>query len=453
MFRKVLVANRGEVAVRIIRACKELGIATVAIYSEADKDALHTQIADEAICVGGKKSSESYLNMQNIIQAACNTKCEAIHPGFGFLGENALFADMCEKCNIKFIGPSSHVIDLMGNKANARAKMISAKVPVIPGSNGTVDSVEDAFNFAKKVGYPVMIKACSGGGGKGIRIVRNVTELEHNFNSAKLEAKMAFLDDSVYMEKVIEDARHIEVQVLADEHGEVIHLFERDCSLQRRNQKVIEEAPAFCLSDKKRRDLGKIAVRAAKAVGYTNAGTVEFLYKDDEFYFMEMNTRLQVEHPITEMITNVDIVKEQLKIASGYRLSYRQTDIEINGFAIECRINAEDPSNNFSPSPAKIEFLHCPGGLGVRVDSAIYNGYTIPPFYDSMIMKLIVHGKDRRDAIRKMRRTLDELVIVGPKNNVDFQYKILRTQEYVKGEFNTNSIDKHINKILSNNIK
>lgn len=448
MFKKILVANRGEVAVRIIRAAKELGIRTVAIYSSADKDALHTQIADEAVCVGSAKSTDSYLNMQNIIQAAYNTKSEAIHPGFGFLAENATFADMCDKCNIKFIGPSSDIINLMGNKANARGKMINAKVPVIPGSNGVINTIDEAYLFANKVGYPVMIKACAGGGGKGIRIVRNCNELEEHFNSAKLESKMAFLDDSLYMEKVIENARHIEVQILADEFGDTIHLFERDCSLQRRNQKVVEEAPAFALSEKKRAEIGKIAVRAAKAVGYSNAGTVEFLFKDDKFYFMEMNTRLQVEHPITEMITSVDIVKEQIKISAGYRLSYKQSDIEINGFAIECRINAEDPKNNFTPSPATIDYLYSPGGYGVRVDSAVYAGYQIPPFYDSMIMKLIVHGKDRKEAIRKMRRALDELVIIGPKNNAEFQSKILRNQDYVKANFDTKFIDNNIDKLL-----
>ncbi len=448
MFKKVLIANRGEVAVRIIRACKELGIRTVAIFSEADRHALHTQMADEAVCVGPAKSSDSYLNMQNIIQAAECTNAEAIHPGFGFLAENATFADMCEKCNIKFIGPSSDVINLMGHKANAREKMIEAKVPVIPGSNGTIDTIEEAHKFANKYGYPVMIKACAGGGGKGIRVVRHSNELEANYNSAKLEAKMAFLDDSLYMEKVIENARHIEVQILADEFGEVLHLFERDCSLQRKNQKVLEEAPAFCLDDKKRRELGKIAVRAGKAVGYQNAGTVEFLYKDDEFYFMEMNTRLQVEHPITEMITSVDIVKEQIKIAAGYRLSYKQADIEIRGFAIECRINAEDPNNGFVPSPAKVDYLYSPGGIGVRVDSAVYADYTIPPFYDSMIMKLIVHGKDRNEAIRRMRRALSELVIDGPKNNIAFQSKILRNTDYLKCNFDTKFIDNNIDKLL-----
>ncbi len=448
MFKKVLIANRGEVAVRIIRACKELGIRTVAVYSEADKDALHTQLADQAVCIGPARSSDSYLNMSNIIQAACNTKAEAIHPGFGFLAENATFADMCEKCNITFIGPSSDVISLMGHKANAREKMIEAKVPVIPGSKGTVDSVVEAHAFANKYGYPVMIKAAAGGGGKGIRIVRHPSELESNYNSAKLESKKAFLDDSLYMEKVIENARHIEVQILADSFGEVIHLCERDCSLQRRNQKLIEEAPAFVLSDKKRKELGKAAVRAAKAVGYENAGTIEFLYCNEEFYFMEMNTRLQVEHPITEMITGVDIVKEQIKIAAGYRLSYKQTDIEVNGFAIECRINAEDPSNNFVPQAGKIEYLHTPGGLGVRVDSAVYAGYTIPPFYDSMIMKLIVHGKDRKEAIRRMRRALDELVIDGTVNNISFHNKILRNQDYLKADFTTKFIDNNLEKLL-----
>lgn len=448
MFKKILVANRGEIAVRIIRAAKELGIRTVAVYSEADEFALHKQIADESVCIGPAKSSDSYLNMQNIITAAYNTKAEAIHPGFGFLSENATFANMCKECNIKFIGPSADVIDMMGNKANARKKMIEAKVPVIPGSDGVLKSIDEAYLFAKKYGYPVMIKASAGGGGKGIRIVNSPKEMEQAYNGAKLEAKMAFLDDSLYIEKLILNARHIEVQILADEHGEVVHLFERDCSLQRKNQKVLEEAPAFILSDKKRREIGKIAVRAAKAVGYQNAGTIEFLYKDDKIYFMEMNTRIQVEHPITEMITSIDIVKEQIKIANGRRLNIKQADIEINGFAIECRINAEDFKNNFAPSPGKIEYLYVPGGLGVRIDSSVFQGYEIPPFYDSMLSKIIVHGKDRVEAIRKMRRVLDELIIDGVKTNIDFQRAILSNREYLKCEFDTSFIDANLEKLL-----
>lgn len=447
MFKKILVANRGEIAVRIIRACKELGIRTVAVYSEADEFALHKQLADEAVCIGPSKSSDSYLNMQNIITAAYNTKAEAIHPGFGFLSENATFADMCKECNIKFIGPKSETIELMGNKVNARKKMIEAKVPVIPGSDGAIKSVEEAFFFANKHGYPVMLKASAGGGGKGIRIVNSFSEMEYAYSSAKLEAKMAFLDDSIYIEKVITNARHIEVQILADEYGEVCHLFERDCSLQRNNQKIIEEAPASILSDKKRRELCKIAIRCAKAVDYQNAGTIEFLYKDDNFYFMEMNTRVQVEHPITEMITSIDIVKEQILVASGRRLSFKQADICINGYAIECRINAEDPYNNFAPSPGTIEYLYSPGGFGVRVDSLAFAGYKIPPHYDSMLTKLIVHGRSRKEAIRKMRCALSELVIDGVTTNIAFHQSILNTRDFKNCDYDTSSIDSNIDKL------
>lgn len=448
MFNKILVANRGEIAVRIIRAAKEMGIHTVAVYSEADKYALHKQLADEAVCIGSSKSSDSYLNMQNIITAAYNTKAEAIHPGFGFLSENATFARMCKECNIKFIGPDSDIIELMGNKANARKKMIEAKVPVIPGTDGPLNSIDDAYLFASKHGYPVMLKAVSGGGGKGIRVINNFSEMESSYNNAKLEAKMAFLDDSLYMEKVIDNARHIEVQIIADKHGEIIHLFERDCSLQRKNQKVLEEAPSFVLSEKKRREVCKLAVRAAKAVNYQSVGTIEFLYKDDNFYFMEMNTRIQVEHPITEMITSVDIVKEQIRIASGKKLSYKQSDIVINGFAIECRINAENPKNNFCPCPGKIDYLYAPGGFGVRVDSSIFAGYEIPPFYDSMVSKIIVHGRSRSDAIRKMRRALRELVIEGIITNIDFQLAILSNYNYLKCDFDTSFIDNNLDKLI-----
>ncbi len=449
MFKKLLIANRGEIAVRIIRAAKELGIRTVAVYSEADKDALHTQLADEAVCIGPAKSSDSYLNMQNIIAAAYNTKAEAIHPGFGFLAENAIFANMCRECHIKFIGPSSEVINLMGSKANAREKMIEAKVPVIPGSDGIINSVEEAYKFAEEYGYPIMIKASAGGGGKGIRIVRNSDEMEAHYNSCKMEAKLAFLDDSLYLEKVIENAKHIEVQILADEYGNVIHLYERDCSMQRNNQKVVEEAPAFILSEEIRKELGEAAVRAAKYVKYENAGTIEFLYKDEKFYFMEMNTRIQVEHPITEMITSVDIVKEQIKIAYGEKLSYKQSDIKINGFSIECRINAEDPKNNFAPCPGNIDYLFMPGGFGVRVDSCVFAGYKIPPFYDSMISKIIVHGETRTDAIEKMKRVLDEFVIEGVVNNIDFQIALLNNETYVNGDYDTSFIGNNIYSLIN----
>lgn len=441
MISKVLVANRGEIAVRVIRACKELGIKTVAIYSDADKEAMHTQLADEAICVGAGKSKDSYLNEINIISAAVTTKCNAIHPGFGFLSENAEFASICEECNIKFIGPSSETMSIMGNKSRARDIMKSAGVPVVPGSDGVVATYEDAMVEARKIGFPLMIKASAGGGGKGIRLVRKFEELENAYNTAKSEAKNNFNDDSVYMEKFIENPRHIEFQILGDSFGNVVHLGERDCSVQRRNQKVIEEAPSYILSAELREKMGDVAVRAAKAVNYVNAGTIEFLVdKNNDFYFMEMNTRIQVEHPITEMITNVDIVKEQLKIASGEEMKLNQDMIRIDGHAIECRINAENPSRNFAPCPGKIKFLNLPGGNGIRVDTAVYPGYTIPPLYDSMIAKLIVHGKTREEAIRKMISALEEVVIDGIDSNVDFHISILNNKRFREGSFDTSFI-------------
>ena len=441
MISKVLVANRGEIAVRVIRACKELGIKTVAIYSDADKEAMHTQLADEAICVGAGKSKDSYLNEINIISAAVTTKCNAIHPGFGFLSENAEFASICEECNIKFIGPSSETMSIMGNKSRARDIMKSAGVPVVPGSDGVVATYEDAMVEARKIGFPLMIKASAGGGGKGIRLVRRFEELENAYNTAKSEAKNNFNDDSVYMEKFIENPRHIEFQILGDSFGNVVHLGERDCSVQRRNQKVIEEAPSYILSTELREKMGDVAVRAAKAVNYVNAGTIEFLVdKNNDFYFMEMNTRIQVEHPITEMITNVDIVKEQLKIASGEEMKLNQDMIKIDGHAIECRINAENPSRNFAPCPGKINFLNLPGGNGIRVDTAVYPGYTIPPLYDSMIAKLIVHGKTREEAIRKMISALEEVVIEGIDSNVDFHISILNNNRFREGLFDTSFI-------------
>ena len=441
MISKVLVANRGEIAVRVIRACKDLGIKTVAIYSDADKEAMHTQLADEAICVGAGKSKDSYLNEINIISAAVTTKCNAIHPGFGFLSENAEFASICEECNIKFIGPSSETMSIMGNKSRARDIMKSAGVPVVPGSDGVVATYEDAMVEARKIGFPLMIKASAGGGGKGIRLVRKFEELENAYNTAKSEAKNNFNDDSVYMEKFIENPRHIEFQILGDSFGNVVHLGERDCSVQRRNQKVIEEAPSYILSAELREKMGDVAVRAAKAVNYVNAGTIEFLVdKNNDFYFMEMNTRIQVEHPITEMITNVDIVKEQLKIASGEEMKLNQDMIKIDGHAIECRINAENPSRNFAPCPGKIKFLNLPGGNGIRVDTAVYPGYTIPPLYDSMIAKLIVHGKTREEAIRKMISALEEVVIDGIDSNVDFHISILNNKRFREGSFDTSFI-------------
>lgn len=446
MIRKVLIANRGEIAVRIIRACKELGIKTVAIYSEADKDAMHTELADEAICVGKPKSKDSYLNVSNIISAAVITKCNAIHPGFGFLSENAEFAAICEECNIKFIGPSSKTISIMGDKSRAREIMKKANVPVIPGSDGIVKNIEDAYIEAKRIGYPVMVKAALGGGGKGIRIVHSKEELENAFFTAKSEAMANFGDDTIYMEKLIVNPRHIEFQILGDEHGNIVHLGERDCTVQRRNQKVLEEAPSSIISSELREEMGKAAIRAAKAVNYYNAGTIEFLVdKYGSFYFMEMNTRIQVEHPVTEMITSVDIVKEQIKIANGSDLSFSQEDVCIKGHAIECRINAENPKKGFIPFPGKIEFLNLPGGNGIRIDTAVFTGYKIPPTYDSMIAKLIAYGKDREEAINKMLRALDEFVIEGIDNNIDFQIDILNNDKFRLGDFDTSFISKEFN--------
>lgn len=446
MFDKVLIANRGEIAVRIIRACREMGIKTVAVFSEPDREALHAQLADEAVCIGSAKAADSYNNMNNIISAAVEMGAQAIHPGFGFLSENSTFAAMCEECNIKFIGPDPSVIDAMGNKSNARAMMIKANVPVIPGSDGVVRDIEEAYKVAEKLGYPVMVKASAGGGGKGIRIVRKKEELQKAFESAKSETKAAFGDDTMYMEKVIERARHVEVQVLGDNYGNVVHLGERDCSLQRKNQKVLEEAPSPAVSKETREEMCAAAVRAAKAAGYQSAGTIEFLYdKSGKFYFMEMNTRVQVEHPVTEMITNVDIIKEQIRIADGRKLSFTQEDIKINGHSIECRINAENPERGFAPCPGLIDYLLLPaGGLGVRVDTAVYEGYEIPPYYDSMIAKVIVHGKDRKEAIAKMRRALYEFIIDGIDTNIEFQNRILNHEDYLAGEFDTSFLEEKL---------
>ncbi|TFJ74419.1 acetyl-CoA carboxylase biotin carboxylase subunit [Carnobacterium maltaromaticum] len=439
MFTKILVANRGEIAVRIIRACKELGIRTVAVYSEADKDALHMQLADEAICIGPAKATDSYLNMQSILSAAVVTKAQAIHPGFGFLSENSVFATMCGECNITFIGPDAETIDMMGNKANARALMIEADVPVIPGSDGFVTSVEMAVEIADQLGYPVMLKAAAGGGGKGIRKVMKPEELEAAYLSASSEAGAAFGDDRMYMERIIQYARHIEVQILADNYGHVIHLGERDCSLQRNNQKIIEESPSVAISDKERQILGETAVRAAKHVGYKNAGTIEFLVDQNGFYFMEMNTRIQVEHPVTEMATGIDIVKEQLLIASGKKMTLEQSDIHLTGHTIECRINAENPAFHFAPSPGRIDYLLLPsGGLGLRVDSAMFAGYEIPPYYDAMIAKIITKGENRSEAIAKMKRALSELVIDGIVTNQFFQEDLLQDERFVNGDYDTN---------------
>lgn len=444
MFDKILIANRGEIAVRIIRACREMGIKTVAVFSEPDREALHTQLADEAVCIGSAKVGDSYLDMNNIISAAVEKQAQAIHPGFGFLSENSMFAGVCKDCNIKFIGPKGSVIDALGNKANARQMMINAGVPVIPGSDGILADVEQAYEMADKLGYPVIVKASAGGGGKGIRIVRKKEELKEAFLSAQSETKAAFGDDSMYMEKLIEGARHVEVQILGDSFGNVIHLGERDCSLQRKNQKVLEETPCEVLSESTRAKICDSAVRAAKAAGYENAGTIEFLYDEDsdQYYFMEMNTRVQVEHPITEMVTGVDIVKEQIRIAAGEKLLYTQDDIKISGHAIECRINAENPSRNFAPCPGTIDYLLMPsGGIGLRVDSAIYQGYEIPPYYDSMLAKVIVHGRDRDEAIAKMKRALYEFIIEGVDTNIEYQNKILNNKQFEKCQYNTSFLE------------
>ncbi|MCY7221890.1 acetyl-CoA carboxylase biotin carboxylase subunit [Streptococcus cristatus] len=440
MFRKILIANRGEIAVRIIRAARELGIDTVAVYSTADKEALHTLLADEAVCIGPAKSTDSYLNMNAVLSAAVLTGAEAIHPGFGFLSENSKFATMCEEVGIKFIGPSGAVMDLMGDKINARAQMIKAKVPVIPGSDGEVHTSEEALEVAEKIGYPVMLKASAGGGGKGIRKVEKPEDLVAAFESASSEAKAAFGNGAMYMERVIYPARHIEVQILADQQGHVVHLGERDCSLQRNNQKVLEESPSVAIGKTLRQQIGEAAVRAAESVGYENAGTIEFLLDEakGEFYFMEMNTRVQVEHPVTEFVTGVDIVKEQIKIADGQELSFSQEDVEIRGHAIECRINAENPGFNFAPSPGKISNLYLPsGGVGLRVDSAVYPGYTIPPYYDSMIAKIIVHGENRFDALMKMQRALYELEIDGVVTNSSFQLDLISDPNVIAGDYDT----------------
>ena len=441
MFTKILVANRGEIAVRIIRACREMGIKTVAVYSEADRDSLHTLLADEAICIGPAPSSESYLNMERIISATVAMKAEAIHPGFGFLSENARFAELCEKCNIVFIGPSAELINKMGNKSEARKTMMEAGVPVVPGSKEPVRKAEEAKAMAEQIGYPVMIKASSGGGGKGMRISYGPEDFDANFQNAQMESVKGFSDDTMYLERYIEKPRHIEFQILADKQGHVVHLGERDCSIQRRHQKVLEESPSIAISKELRKKMGETAVLAARTVGYENAGTIEFLLdKDKNFYFMEMNTRIQVEHPVTEMVTGMDLIREQIRIAAGEPLSVTQDQIRIEGHAIECRINAENPARHFMPCPGLITNVHTPGGNGVRVDSHIYSDYKVPPNYDSMLLKLIVHGKDRKSAVAKMRSALGELVIEGIETNLDFQYEILNHEAFQNGDTDTHFI-------------
>lgn len=444
MFQKILIANRGEIAVRIIRACRELGITSVAVYSTADKDALHTQLADEAICIGKAAPADSYLNMERILSAAIASKAEAIHPGFGFLSENAKFAQMCEQCHIAFIGPSAEVIRRMGNKQEARNTMINAKVPVVPGTKEAVYTADYGLKLAEQIGFPVMIKAASGGGGKGMRISHSREDFTENFEVAQTESVNGFADDTMYIEKYIEDPRHIEFQILADKYGNVISLGERDCSIQRRHQKMVEESPSAALDDKLRAQMGEVAVRAAKAANYESAGTIEFLLdKNKKFYFMEMNTRIQVEHPVTEMVTGLDLIKEQIFIAAGEKLQWKQKDIHITGHAIECRLNAENPAKNFMPCPGKIDYLHLPGGNGVRIDSAIYTGYTIPPNYDSMIAKIIVHGKDRQTAIDKMRSALGEVNIDGIITNLDYQYDIITHPVFQSGNITTSFIENY----------
>lgn len=444
MFNKILIANRGEIAVRIIRACREMGIRTVAVYSEADRDALHTQLADEAVCIGKAQSSDSYLNMERILSATIATKAEAIHPGFGFLSENSRFVEMCEKCNVAFIGPSAEVISRMGNKSEAKNTMRKAKVPVVPGTKEPVYTVEQALEAVKEIGFPVMIKASAGGGGKGMRVAKNEQEFAKLFETAQQESVHSFSDNTMYLERFVENPRHVEVQILADKYGNVVHLGERDCSVQRRHQKMIEESPCIAISDDLRKKMGETAVRAAKAAGYESAGTIEFLLdQSGEFYFMEMNTRIQVEHPVTEFVSGVDLIKEQVYIAAGEPLSVQQKDIEIRGHAMECRINAEDPERHFMPCPGKITDLHLPGGNGIRVDTAVYNDYAIPPYYDSMIAKIIVYDKDRRSAIRKMISALGEVAIEGVKTNVDFLYELLNQPDFQEGNITTDFIPQH----------
>lgn len=444
MFQKLLIANRGEIAVRIIRACREMGIKTVAVYSQADADALHTQLADESICIGKAEAKDSYLNMERILSATIASGADAIHPGFGFLSENSKFAALCEKCNIAFIGPSARTIEETGNKSEARNAMVRTGVPVIPGTKEPIFTAEAGRKFADEIGYPVMIKAALGGGGKGMRVVRNSEEFEKNFQNAQREAENGFGDNSMYIEKYIEHPKHIEFQILADNEGNTIHLGERDCSVQRRHQKMIEESPCIALDEDLREQMGAMAVRAAKAVGYRNAGTVEFLLDSHrQFYFMEINTRIQVEHGVTELVTGIDLVKEQIRIAAGEKLGLRQSDIHLTGHAMEVRINAENPDKNFAPCPGTIQELHIPGGNGVRIDTAVYPGYIIPPYYDSMIMKVMVYDKDRESALKKMRSTLGEVIIEGVTTNLDFQYEILKNKEFESGAVHTDFIEKN----------
>lgn len=450
MFRRILIANRGEIAVRIIRACIEMNIETVAVYSTADKECLHVKLATQAVCIGPAKAADSYLNMKSILTAAVETNCDAIHPGFGFLSENSEFARLCEECNIKFIGPKADVIDAMGNKAMAKTMMRNGNVPVVPGSIGALKDYAEAEKIADEVGYPVLLKASAGGGGRGMRRAETREQLESAYEEAKAEARACFGNDEMYLEKLIINPRHIEFQILADEFGNVVHLGERDCSIQRKNQKLIEESPCMLLSEELRTKMGDAAVNAAKASGYTNAGTVEFVLDEKEnFYFIEMNTRIQVEHGVTEMVTGIDLVKEQIRIAFHQPLTFTQDDVHLNGHAMECRINAEDPAKGFLPNSGKISFLNLPGGPGVRVDTLLYNGYETSPFYDSMMAKIIVHAPTRLEMIRRMRRALMELSTEGITTTSDFDYLILFHPDFIKGKFNVGFIEEHMEEILT----
>ena len=446
MIKKVLIANRGEIAVRIIRACREMEISTVAVYSEVDKDSLHVKLADQAICIGPANPKKSYLNVKAILEAACLTGADSIHPGFGFLSENADFAKMCEEIGINFIGPSYKMIDLMGNKAKAKETMKNSGIPIVVGSDGIIKNIDEAKKISNKIGYPIILKASAGGGGKGIRIAYSEKELINAYNLVKQEAKNAFNNDDIYVEKFIENPRHIEIQIIADKYGNVCHLGERDCTIQRNNQKIIEETPSMIIDNKTREEIGKIAVKAIKKIGYINLGTIEFLVdKNKKFYFMEMNTRVQVEHAITEEITGIDILKEQIKISSGEKLTFKQQDIKFDGTSMECRINAENPDRNFMPSPGKITNIKIPGGNGIRVDTHIYTGYQVPQNYDAMIAKVIVHGKDRNEAISKMKSALYEFEIEGIDTNIEFLNKILKNKNFINNNYDTSFILKEYN--------
>lgn len=451
MIRKILIANRGEIAVRIIRTCKEMGIETVAVYSTADKDCYHVQLASEAVCIGGPRPIDSYLNMDNIVQAACSTGCDAVHPGFGFLSENPVFARLVSECGLIFIGPDPEVIEKLGNKSEARKMAVKAGIPVVYGSQEPLIDAEEGLALAEKVTYPVIVKACSGGGGRGMRIIRHSEEFKELFLQAKTEAMTCFGDDAVYLEEYVEHPKHIEVQVMADNHGNAVHLYERDCSMQIQNQKMLEEAPCFILDDKIRQAMCDDAVKLCREAHYNSVGTVEFLLdQENHYYFMEMNTRIQVEHPITEMITGIDIIRMQIRISDNQKLNLTQSDIQRNGYALECRINAEDPKYNFAPSPGKITFLNLPGGRNVRIDGAVYNGYTIPPYYDSMICKIITFAPTRLECIRKMRMTLEELIVDGVKTNEEFHYLVLHNKSFIEGVYDTSFAPQFIRELIEN---